>query len=137
MQYFLLHFASQKLIMPACFHFTIQSYYFASAKELMRINGTTKSLVASHLAESIAGTMTIRAFREEDRLFLKNLDLIDTNASPLFHSFTANEWYIQRLEIISAIALSSAALALTLLPEGASKSGWCSLSRNIQLCLTT
>ena len=111
-----------------CFHFTYQSYYFASAKELMRISGTTKSLVASHLAESVAGAMTIRAFREEDRLFSKNLDLIDTNASPLFHNFTANEWYIQRLEIISAIALSSAALALTLLPEGASKSGRCSLS---------
>ncbi|KAJ9706090.1 hypothetical protein PVL29_001589 [Vitis rotundifolia] len=117
------------VIVPTIYLTTlIQSYYFASAKELMRISGTTKSLVASHLAESVAGAMTIRAFREEDRLFSKNLDLIDTNASPLFHNFTANEWYIQRLEIISAIALSSAALALTLLPEGASKSGRCSLS---------
>lgn len=65
----------------------------------MRLNGTTKSLVANHLAESIAGAMTIRAFEEEDRFFAKNLDLIDTNASPFFQTFAANEWLIQRLEV--------------------------------------
>ncbi|KAE9462816.1 hypothetical protein C3L33_05277, partial [Rhododendron williamsianum] len=40
--------------------------YFASAKELMRLDSTTKSSVASHLAESVAGAVTIRAFGEED-----------------------------------------------------------------------
>ncbi|RVX04077.1 ABC transporter C family member 10 [Vitis vinifera] len=67
----------------------IQRYYLATGKELMRINGTTKSFVASHLAESIA----------------------------------ANEWLIQRLEILCAIVLSSSALALTSLHTSASKSG--------------
>ncbi|KAG5564708.1 hypothetical protein RHGRI_000787 [Rhododendron griersonianum] len=43
----------------------LQGLYFASAKELMRIEGTTKSSVASYLAESIAGAVTIRAFGEE------------------------------------------------------------------------
>ncbi|KAE8077824.1 hypothetical protein FH972_016350 [Carpinus fangiana] len=56
-------------------------YYFSTAKELMRINGTTKSLVANHLAESVAGAMTIRAFEEEERFFAKNLVLVDTNAT--------------------------------------------------------
>ncbi|KAK4485344.1 hypothetical protein RD792_007981 [Penstemon davidsonii] len=70
----------------------LQSYYFSSAKVLMRINGTTKSFIANHLAESVAGVITIRAFKEEDRFFAKNLELIDTNGSPFFHYFTANEW---------------------------------------------
>ncbi|CAK7324074.1 unnamed protein product [Dovyalis caffra] len=87
-------------------------YYFASAKELMRINGTTKSLVANHLAESVAGAMTIRAFEEEERFFAKSLNLIDINASPFFHSFAANEWLIQRLETLSATVLASAALCM-------------------------
>ena len=103
-----------------CVH---QRYYFSTAKELMRINGTTKSFVANHLAESVAGAMTIRAFEEEDRFFSKNLDLIDTNASPFFHSFAANEWLIQRLETLSATVLSSAALSMTLLPPGTFSSG--------------
>ena len=91
----------------------------------MRINGTTKSFVASHLSESIAGAMTIRAFGDEDRHFSKNLGFIDMNASPFFYSFTANEWLILRLEILSAIVLSSSGLALTLLHTSTSKSGRC------------
>ncbi|CAL5329236.1 unnamed protein product [Camellia sinensis] len=85
----------------------LQRYYFATAKELMQLNGTTKSLVANHLAESIAGSMTIRAFEEEDQFFVKNLDLIDVNATPFFHSFAANEWLIQQLETLTAVVLSS------------------------------
>uniref|UniRef100_A0A7N2MGZ7 ABC-type xenobiotic transporter n=1 Tax=Quercus lobata TaxID=97700 RepID=A0A7N2MGZ7_QUELO len=74
---------------------SLQRYYYASAKELMRINGTTKSLVENHLAESAVGVITIRAFKKEDQFFTKNLDLIDTNASPFFHSSSTNEWLIQ------------------------------------------
>ncbi|OMP05463.1 hypothetical protein COLO4_08829 [Corchorus olitorius] len=100
----------------------LQRHYHASAKELMRINGTTKSSVASHLAESVAGAMTIRAFGEGDRFFSKNMNLIDANASTDFHTFSANEWLIQRLEILCALLLSSSALAMTLIPLGASAS---------------
>ncbi|CAL5407905.1 unnamed protein product [Camellia sinensis] len=98
-------------------------YYFSAAKELMRINGTTKSFVANHLAESIAGLMTIRAFGEEDRFFVKNLDLIDINASPFFHCFAANEWLIERLGVLSSVVLSSSALCIVLLPPGTFSSG--------------
>ena len=101
----------------------LQRYYFSSAKELMRINGTTKSFVANHLAESIAGAMSIRAFEEEDRFFRKNLEHINKNASPFFHSFAANEWLIQRLETLSATVLASAALCIVLLPPGTFSSG--------------
>ncbi|GAB4858401.1 Multidrug resistance-associated protein 7 [Ancistrocladus abbreviatus] len=113
----------------------LQRYYFASAKELMRINGTTKSLVANHLAESVAGAMTIRAFEEEDRFFAKNLDLIDTNASPFFHSFAANEWLILRLEMLSATVLSSAALCMVLLPPGTFSSGFIGMALSYGLSL--
>lgn len=101
----------------------MQKYYFQTAKELMRINGTTKSLVANHLAESVAGAITIRAFDEEERFFKKSLTLIDTNASPFLHSFAANEWLIQRLETVSAIVLASTAFCMVLLPTGTFSSG--------------
>lgn len=113
----------------------LQRYYFSSAKELMRINGTTKSLVANHLAESLAGAMTIRAFEEEDRFFLKNLDLIDTNASPYLHNFAANEWLIQRLETLSATVLSSSALCMVLLPSGTFSSGFIGMALSYGLSL--
>ncbi|XP_059667171.1 ABC transporter C family member 10-like [Cornus florida] len=113
----------------------LQGYYFASAKEFMRINGTTKSLVANHLAESVAGAMTIRAFEEEDRFFTTNLHLIDTNASPFFHSFSANEWLIQRLEALSATVLSSSALCMVLLPPGTFSSGFIGMALSYGLSL--
>ncbi|KAG6745646.1 hypothetical protein POTOM_050145 [Populus tomentosa] len=113
----------------------LQAYYFASAKELMRINGTTKSLVSNHLAESVAGAMTIRAFEEEERFFKKTLNLIDINASPFFHSFAANEWLIQRLEIFSATVLASAALCMVLLPTGTFNSGFIGMALSYGLSL--
>ncbi|KAK1565421.1 hypothetical protein Q3G72_026221 [Acer saccharum] len=113
----------------------LQRYYFASAKELMRMNGTTKSSLASHLAESIAGAMTIRAFRQEDGFFSKSLKLIDANACSYFHSSSADEWLIQRLEILCAIILSSSALAMTLLPLGPSASGFIGMALSYGLSL--
>jgi ABC-type multidrug transport system fused ATPase/permease subunit len=96
----------------------MQRYYLASAKELMRINGTTKSALANHLGESVAGAITIRAFEEEDRFFEKNLELIDKNAGPYFYNFAATEWLIQRLETMSAAVLSFSAFVMALLPPG-------------------
>ncbi|CAO2838694.1 unnamed protein product [Amaranthus hypochondriacus] len=113
----------------------LQRYYFASAKELMRINGTTKSFIANHLAESIAGAVTIRAFEDEDRFFAKSLDIIDTNASPFFHNFAANEWLIQRLETLCAMVLASAALCIVLLPPGTFSSGFIGMALSYGLSL--
>ncbi|KVI10190.1 AAA+ ATPase domain-containing protein [Cynara cardunculus var. scolymus] len=110
-------------------------YYFSSAKMLMRINGTTKSLVANHLAESVAGAMTIRAFKQEDRFFLKNLDVVDINASPYLHSFAANNWLIQRLETISATVLSASGLCMVLLPPGTFSSGFIGMAMSYGLSL--
>jgi ATP-binding cassette subfamily C (CFTR/MRP) protein 2 len=100
-----------------------QTYYIAAAKEVMRMNGTTKSYLANHVAETVAGAVTIRAFDEENRFFKKNLDLIDINASAFFHNFASNEWLILRLETISAALLASAALCMVILPPGTFSSG--------------
>nr|POE64122.1 abc transporter c family member 10 [Quercus suber] len=114
---------------------SLQRYYFASAKELMRINGTTKSLVANHLAESAAGAMTIRAFEKEDLFFKKNLGLIDTNASPFFHCFSANEWLVQWIEIVCAMVLASAALCMVLLPRRTFSAGFIGMALSYGLSL--
>ncbi|KAL6839563.1 hypothetical protein ACP4OV_030502 [Aristida adscensionis] len=93
----------------------LQRYYLASAKELMRIHGTTKSVVANHLGESIAGVITIRAFEEEDRFFEKNLELLDKNAGPYFYNFAATEWLIQCIETLSSVVLSFSAFVMAVL----------------------
>ncbi|THF96946.1 hypothetical protein TEA_016444 [Camellia sinensis var. sinensis] len=113
----------------------LQRFYSTSAKELVRINGTTMSSVASYLAESNVGAVTIRAFGEEERFFSEYLQLVDANASPFFHKFSTNEWLIQRLEILSVIVLSGSVLAMTLRPYGASKSGFIGMALSYGLSL--
>ncbi|CAO2838698.1 unnamed protein product [Amaranthus hypochondriacus] len=113
----------------------LQQYYFATAKELMRLNGTTKSLIVNHLAESIAGAATIRAFKEEDRFFDKILDLIDTNASSFFHNFAASEWLILRIETLSATVLGAAALCMDLLPHGTFSPGFIGMALSYGITL--
>ncbi|XBI35623.1 hypothetical protein VPH35_121286 [Triticum aestivum] len=115
----------------------MQRYYLASAKELMRINGTTKSALASHLGESISGAITIRAFEGEDHFFAKNLDLVDKNASPYFCNFAATEWLIQHIEIMSAIVLSSSAFVMALLPQETSSPGFVGMALSYGLSLNT
>ncbi|XP_058749980.1 ABC transporter C family member 10-like [Vicia villosa] len=115
----------------------LQRHYYACAKELMRMNGTTKSSVANHVAETYAGAMTIRAFEEENRFVHKNLDLIDDNASASFHSFASNEWLIQRLEVIYAVVLASAALCIAMLPLGTFTSGFIGMVLSYGLLLNT
>ncbi|KAK1677635.1 hypothetical protein QYE76_038483 [Lolium multiflorum] len=101
----------------------LQRLYLTFAKEMMMINGTTKSLIASHLGESISGASVIRAFGQEDRFFTKMLEFVDNNASPCFHNFAATEWLTLRLEIMSATILSFSAFAIALLPQGTFTSG--------------
>ncbi|BAU02169.1 hypothetical protein VIGAN_11161900 [Vigna angularis var. angularis] len=114
----------------------LQRYYFASAKEVMRMNGTTKSFVANHIAETVAGVVTIRAFEEEYRYFVKNLDLIDINASSFFHSFASNEWLILRLETVAAVVLSFSALCMVLFPPGTFTSGFIGMALSYGLTLS-
>uniref|UniRef100_A0A8R7JV85 ABC transmembrane type-1 domain-containing protein n=1 Tax=Triticum urartu TaxID=4572 RepID=A0A8R7JV85_TRIUA len=113
----------------------LQRYYLASAKELMRINGTTKSALANHLSESISGAITIRAFEQEDRFLAKYLVLVDKNAGPYFYNFAATEWLIQRLEIMSATVLSFTAFVMALLPQGTFSPGFVGMALSYGLSL--
>ncbi|XP_062026018.1 ABC transporter C family member 10-like [Rosa rugosa] len=122
------------LIAPTIYlTYLFQNYYFASAKELMRMNGTTKSAIASQLSESIAGAMTIRAFGEEKRFYSKNLEFIDANSSADFNSFSTNEWLTERLEFLCAIVLSASAIAITWID--ASSSGFVGMTLSYGLSL--
>ncbi|KAK1377135.1 ABC-type xenobiotic transporter [Heracleum sosnowskyi] len=124
------------LIIPTVYiTIVLQKFYLASTNELICIDGTTKSSVASQLSESIAGAITIRAFKEEGRFISENFHLIDANAIPYFHTFSENEWLIQRLEGFCAVIVSFSALGMTLMPLEASKSGYVGIALSFALSM--
>ncbi|CAL5017928.1 unnamed protein product [Urochloa decumbens] len=113
----------------------LQRYYLASAKELMRINGTTKSTLANHLGEAISGATIIRAFKEEDCFFAKYLELVDKNAGAYFYNFAATEWLILRLETMSAVIVSFCTFVIALLPSGTFSPGFVGMALSYALSL--
>ena len=97
--------------------FLVKAYYQAPARELIRINGTTKAPVTNHVSETSLGAVTIRAFRSVDRFFHNYLKLVDTDATLFFLSNAAIEWLVIRIEALQNLTLFTAAFFLVLLPK--------------------
>ncbi|KAI8022726.1 ABC transporter C family member 8 [Camellia lanceoleosa] len=96
----------------------VQGYYQASARELMRINGTTKAPIMNYAAETSLGVVTIRAFNMANRFFQNYLKLVDNDAKLFFYSNATMEWLILRVEALQNLTLFTAIFLLVLLPKG-------------------
>uniref|UniRef100_A0A453EA24 ABC transmembrane type-1 domain-containing protein n=1 Tax=Aegilops tauschii subsp. strangulata TaxID=200361 RepID=A0A453EA24_AEGTS len=96
----------------------IQRYYIASARELVRINGTTKAPVMNYAAESMLGVVTIRAFAATNRFIQTNLQLIDMDATMFFYTNAALEWVLLRVEAMQIVVIVTSSILLVMLPAG-------------------
>uniref|UniRef100_A0A1J3HWA7 ABC-type xenobiotic transporter n=6 Tax=Noccaea caerulescens TaxID=107243 RepID=A0A1J3HWA7_NOCCA len=114
----------------------VQDYYLASARELIRINGTTKAPVMNYAAETSLGVVTIRAFGTVERFFKNYVILVDSDAVLFFLSNAAMEWVIMRIEILQNVTLFTCALLLILIPKGYIAPGLVGLSLSYALTLT-
>ncbi|TVU17083.1 hypothetical protein EJB05_33096, partial [Eragrostis curvula] len=115
----------------------IQRYYITSARELVRINGTTKAPVMNHAAESMLGVITIRAFEATKRFIQTNLKLIDTDAALFFYTNGALEWVLLRVEALQILVIVTSSILLLSLPEGAVAPGFLGLCLSYALTLSS
>ncbi|RLN30691.1 ABC transporter C family member 8-like [Panicum miliaceum] len=115
----------------------IQRYYIASARELVRINGTTKAPVMNFAAESMLGVITIRAFAATRRFIQTNLRLIDTDATLFFYTSAALEWVLLRVEALQILVIITSSVLLVSLPEGAVAPGFLGLCLSYALTLSS
>ncbi|KAF7843464.1 ABC transporter C family member 8-like [Senna tora] len=114
----------------------IMGYYQVSARELVRINGITKAPVVSCTAETLAGVVTIRAFKMVDRFFLSFLHLVDIDATLFLHTNAAMEWLLLRMEMLQNLILFTEALLILFLPKGYVTSGLVGFSMSYALSST-
>ncbi|KAH1237782.1 ABC transporter C family member 8 [Glycine max] len=114
----------------------VQGYYQASARELMRINGTTKAPVMNFAAETSLGVVTVRAFNMTEIFFRNYLKLVDTDAALFFHSNVAMEWLVLRIEALQNLTVITSALLLIIVPQGYVTSGLVGLSLSYAFSLT-
>ncbi|KAL7180929.1 hypothetical protein ACSBR1_039900 [Camellia fascicularis] len=115
----------------------VQGYYQASARELMRINGTTKAPVMNYAAKTSLGVVTIRAFNMANKFFQNYLKLVDNDAKLFFYSNATMEWLILRVEALQNLTLFTAVFLLVLLPKGYVDPGLVGLSLSYALALTS
>lgn len=115
----------------------IQRYYIASARELVRINGTTKAPVMNFAEESMLGVITIRAFETTKRFIQRNLQLIDTDATLFFYTNAALEWVLLRVEALQILVIITSSVLLVLLPERAVAPGFLGLCLSYALTLSS
>lgn len=92
----------------------MQNFYSTPAREMSRLNATTKAPIVNNSAETISGSATIRSFNVIDQFKQKNLQLIDKDASLFFHKHAALEWLVLRIEISCTAVVTCAALLVLL-----------------------
>ncbi|RAL42404.1 hypothetical protein DM860_017584 [Cuscuta australis] len=115
----------------------VQEYCQPTARELMRINGTTKAPLMSYATETSLGVATIRAFDMADMFFLNYLKLVDADAKVFFSSNGAMEWLVLRTETLQNLTLFVAAFLLIAVPSRFLPSGLVGLSFSYALVLTS
>lgn len=77
-------------------------------KDLVRLEGITKSPVISCFSEILSGVATIRSYGVENSFFLKNCIKINENKKPQLAKKAAESWFIIRLTFLSFIINISA-----------------------------
>lgn len=97
---------------------SLQKYYMASSRELVRIVSIQKSPIINLFGESIAGASTIRGFGQEKRFMKRNLHLLDSFARPYFCSLAAIEWLCLRMELLSTFVFAFCMALLVSFPHG-------------------
>ncbi|ORZ35477.1 P-loop containing nucleoside triphosphate hydrolase protein [Catenaria anguillulae PL171] len=84
-------------------YYFVQLFYRRTSRELKRLEALSRSPLFAQYAETLSGTVTIRAYQSEDRFIQRNQELIDRNSSPYFLQFAAQRWLALRLESIGSV----------------------------------
>ncbi|KAJ3028172.1 UNVERIFIED_CONTAM: hypothetical protein HDU68_002318 [Siphonaria sp. JEL0065] len=94
-------------VIPALIiYWYIQNIYRKTARELKRLDSTTKSPLYANFGETILGISTIRAYSDEDRFIDRNDLVTDVTNAPYYLLVTCQNWLSIRLQFIgSALVL--------------------------------
>ncbi|KAB0340102.1 hypothetical protein FD754_023402 [Muntiacus muntjak] len=97
--------------------FVLQWYFFRTSRDVKRLECTTRSPVFSHLASSLRGLWTIRAYKAEHK-FQELFDACqDLHSEAWFLLLTTSRWLAVYLDVICAIFVTVVAFGALILVE--------------------
>ncbi|RHY26384.1 hypothetical protein DYB32_007668, partial [Aphanomyces invadans] len=92
----------------------IGGFYVEPAREMERVNKTTKSPLLNLISESIEGAVVIRAFGQKQvrRFQRMHFGNVDHNNEASFASQVISQWFAMRIQLLSATLLLCISTAL-------------------------
>lgn len=93
--------------------YMLKNYYMKPNRELVRLEGITKSPVISCFSEILNGVATIRAYGVENSFFVRNCIKVNENKKPCIAKKAAEVWFTMRLTFLSFI-INVSALSIVL-----------------------
>lgn len=117
------------------FYLFTQRYYVRTSRELKRLESVSKSPIFAHFGETLSGTVTVRAFRSQERFATSNESKLDANQAAFFATQASNRWLAVRLELVGIAIITTAAL-FAVLEKGSIDPALAGLSISYALSVT-
>lgn len=95
--------------------FYVQRRYVTVSRELKRLDGLSRSPMYAHLAQTLQGIASVRAFGVEKRMHDQFIAMIDANHRAFILFVHASRWLGIRLDFAAAICVATASLLVVLL----------------------
>ena len=100
------------VIIAACYGY-VGTLYLRLWTELKRYESIRRSPINQDFTETLVGIATIRAYGDERRFMVQNMQKIDTNNRPFFFVWVNNRWMSYRAVVIGSLIVSiSSALSV-------------------------
>ncbi|KAG0612580.1 hypothetical protein M758_6G039100 [Ceratodon purpureus] len=93
----------------------VQRRYVTVSRELKRLDGLSRSPMYAHLAQTLQGIASVRAFGAEKRMHDQFIAMIDANHRAFILFVHASRWLGIRLDFAAAICVSIVSLLVVLL----------------------
>ncbi|XP_061290381.1 ATP-binding cassette sub-family C member 4-like [Bos javanicus] len=105
-------------VIPLCIIFFVLRWYFLrTSRDVKRLESTTQSLVFSHLASSLRGLWTIRAYKAEQKFQEVFNTYQDLHSEAWFLLLTTSRWLAVYLDVICAIFVTVVAFGALILAQ--------------------
>ncbi|CAM1291421.1 ABCC5 (predicted) [Pycnogonum litorale] len=123
------------IIIFAFLFFFLHKIFHHTIRDIKRLHNVSWPSVFSHVAATINGVHTIRAFSKEHEFIDKFNHLYDTCSAPLFLYNSANRWIGVRLEVMAiCITMITSMLVVVFRHEISPAYAGLALSYTIQFC---
>ncbi|GME85759.1 unnamed protein product [Ambrosiozyma monospora] len=114
-------------VLIAAAYYAIGTFYLTLSRDLKRFSSIAKSPIYQHFTETLTGITTIRAYGDERRFLVQNLNYIDASNRPYFYTWVCNRWLAFRSDVLGSSIVSLAA-ALCLVYVGKIDAGLAGIS---------